>query len=235
MTEDRKKILEKLQKLRELANDPTGNVNETASAAARMTRLMLEHNIAEAELEIDEYAGDIYFRNGDRREKWQLFLISSLAQANSCTLAEFKRGEQIMVTVVGVELDVATVRYLYDLCCKQLKTHLRIWKMTHYFTSEEEFMFGAVSTIKDRVTEERAKVIEENLGTLTSQALVHLDTRGHDAFLHFNGGKESSTKKEVHLTPRDARAFHAGVRAGQSIQLAATGAALEEGKRRLSC
>ena len=48
---DRAKLLSKLAKLKALSECPTGNPNETAAAAERMTRLMLESGIASFEID----------------------------------------------------------------------------------------------------------------------------------------------------------------------------------------
>jgi hypothetical protein len=51
--EERQRILAKLAKLKALADCETGNVNETATAAAAMTRLMMEYKIEMAELQTE--------------------------------------------------------------------------------------------------------------------------------------------------------------------------------------
>lgn len=42
---NKEKLLNKLRKLNALANDPTGNVNEAAAAAAQMAELMHKHGL----------------------------------------------------------------------------------------------------------------------------------------------------------------------------------------------
>ena len=51
--DERQRLLTKLAKLKALSECPTGNVNETATAAAAMTRLMLEYQIEMAELQVE--------------------------------------------------------------------------------------------------------------------------------------------------------------------------------------
>lgn len=51
--QERKRILDKLAKLKALSECRTGNVNETATAAAAMTRIMLEYEIQMADVYLD--------------------------------------------------------------------------------------------------------------------------------------------------------------------------------------
>ena len=54
---EREKLIERLRKLRALANDATGNPEETATAAARLAEVMAKYGIEEAELDQAENGG----------------------------------------------------------------------------------------------------------------------------------------------------------------------------------
>jgi hypothetical protein len=115
-------IIEKVKKLRQLAQ--SSNANEAANAAAAAERLIQEHRIAEAELESETEESvtpitDYLVEPGTSAISWRAQLISALCKGYSCAVWQSsKRVEGTYRTklawgVVGAPDDVATVKYQY--------------------------------------------------------------------------------------------------------------------------
>ncbi|MFN8614034.1 MAG: hypothetical protein U0931_41265, partial [Vulcanimicrobiota bacterium] len=123
---ERKRLLDKLAKLKALSSCPTGNVNETATAAAAMARIMLEYEIEMADLECGPSEADLEVLDLplDGRESlrgfpiWQTHLLTILAKVHHCVSYSNHRYDYWLWTrrtvsifhLVGAAQDIENVR-----------------------------------------------------------------------------------------------------------------------------
>lgn len=175
--QERKRILDKLAKLKALSECRTGNVNETATAAAAMTRIMLEYEIQVADLhlgpafsafEIVEesvYQGESL--NGFPR--WQSSLLARLAEVHHCQAYRnsrtnyhyWTRVTESFLMLIGTEKDIDNTRRLFFYCvseierlCQELCTGRPVkWK--------NDFKRGASRGIADKVEAEHERILKE--------------------------------------------------------------------------
>ena len=115
-------VIDKIRKLLSLSAKST-NANEAAVAAAAAQRLMTEHRIAEAELEIGEaqetaqLAADPLDNFGHRSIVWKEMLCGGLLRLHGCKgwkQSTWHNGQVVrQLRIVGRPSDVASVRYLY--------------------------------------------------------------------------------------------------------------------------
>src|ERR1700691_1560854 len=114
-------ILDKVRKLRQLAN--SANVNEAANAAAIAEKLIQEHRIAEAELSAGEEeetaTQDFIASDSSSTVTWRWHLIYELCRAYQCKpwIVHRRNPETFRTTqhfgVAGAPSDLATVKYQY--------------------------------------------------------------------------------------------------------------------------
>lgn len=94
------KLMKILQKLHALANCPTGNVHETAAAAARMSELMLQHGIetiASSKPELQKHLA-----LDKQAPVWQQTLLSALANAAGCRPIKYGKKEMWLIGDLGI-------------------------------------------------------------------------------------------------------------------------------------
>lgn len=177
MTPDREKLLARLAKLKALSECKTGNVHETATAAALMTRLMLEHQI-----EIEEVPGsgaipiverDLSAEVRDRGYPlWQVNLLALVARATDCLSYEVQSGEsQFRLRLLGTEADIAQARSLYCFCHAEVERLGHLWNPDAPNGRKNDFRRGAGHAIGQKMARERFVVIQE------SRAMVHMQRK----------------------------------------------------------
>lgn len=186
------KILDRIKKLLSLAN--SSNEHEAALAAARATKLMLEHGIAEAQLEETderENVGKIELEEGTKLPKWKSVVLNGLSIAFDCIHYYSRRrgayGKRSTVfIVVGQPSKTATITYMYTYLVKEIerladaaygeearecqasgieRPGARAWK--------NAFRVGAAQTIASRVIKENKKVRAQ--AKAAGQSLVRID------------------------------------------------------------
>jgi hypothetical protein len=230
--EERQRLLAKLAKLKALSECKTGNVNETATAAAAMTRLMMEYKIELAEIESkDSELSEIVEDDvtGETRGRsfpgWQRMLLSLLAEANDCVGFETKERERYGWDVVlsarlclmGRKEDIRQTRTLFCFCILCYE-----WSPRAPVSRKNDFRRGAAEAIGKKAVQERAKVVAEEQaraqahGT-TSRALMILDQRlaeVHQAAAHAGVRTNRTNERAV-----SANAYNAGFAAGSTVSL----------------
>lgn len=178
MSDDRKaRLLQKLAKLKALAECPTGNPNEAAAAAASMQRLMLEYQIESAELRgiddvetISVVTEDLVPGAGYAvYPKWQRILYASMAQANDCMAIRIKppyaRSPKFIPQLLGTPEDVANVQKLWAFVSLEIQRISEEWARDRWWATGKEkndFLLGAASAVALRVERERRTVVNEN-------------------------------------------------------------------------
>jgi hypothetical protein len=225
-------IIDKVRKLRQLAQSSTAN--EAANAAAAAERLIQEHRIAEAELESDTEENiapitDYLVEPGTSAISWRSQLITALCRAYSCAVWQAsKRDETSYRTklawgVVGTPADVETVRYQYAYLTTEIvrlaASHPIKLKGKREFNS---FYLGACAGIRNAMSVATKAAREQAVASLsTSTALLRLDERLERAKaalpkdLRSKGSFRSAISGDAYEAGRSAGAsIHQGARLG---------------------
>lgn len=171
--EQQQRLLEKLAKLKALSECRSGNVNETASAAATMTRIMLEYQIEQADLHVlssnevivKSALADSY--NG--YPAWQTTILSALASANHCQSYSESRPEYNLfgkrtkssLKVIGTEEDIDQTIEVFLYCIQEVERLCYYWSPRASVKRRNDFKRGAANGIATRVLDELDKVVSE--------------------------------------------------------------------------
>ena len=108
-------LLERIRKLRNLAHG-SENKNEAAAAAAKAEKLIAEHGIAEAMLEVEPEGiapgavGDPVEVMGKRFYHWRSYLLSNLCELHGCAHAYTSQTKAVFF---GRPTDVEIVKELF--------------------------------------------------------------------------------------------------------------------------
>ena len=218
------RVIEKVRKLRALAT--SSNVHEAAAAAAHAERLLLEHELAEADIASDdgepaeraELAGDYLDAHGANVTRWRSALASYLGRVHGCsTWLEPRWSDETGNTswkhrIAGRPGDVQIVRYLHTwltaeilrLVATQGKDRGRSWR--------NSFAWGAVEGIEAQMDRARADVRAGATGT----ALAIVDARLDKAKALEPEGLRYSRRPAPAL---DREALAQGRRAGEALHL----------------
>lgn len=232
--EEQQKLLNKLAKLKALAECKTGNVNETATAAATMTRLMLEYQIELASLGVvEEEAGfsEVPLFAAPRATGlpiWQSSLLNGLAEAHHCgfyadsqTVAyDYFTGRRItekQYFLVGSAQDIEQVQRLYHFCLSEIERLCCLWKPRGARVADKnDFRLGASRGIVTKVRSELDTVIAEQ-EACHSAALAVFQAKLQRISEHFKRiGVRTTTRS--YRSP-GASAYQAGYKAGSSLDL----------------
>lgn len=217
------KIIEKIQKLLALAT--SDNVNESANAAARAQELMTKHRLELADVEamtpgveadkIETITVDLEKSN----IAWKTALAAGIAVANDCR--SFSRhfmvgGKQTQVGTcyVGPQSSLATMAYMYKYLVREIDRLAALNRGKPGATRKwlRDFRMGAVAEITTRLisASKAAKVGASG----TALAVVNKTLERVEEAIEQMGLKQG---KEP--TVKDAGAFHAGRRAGATIDI----------------
>lgn len=230
-SEQQQKLLSKLAKLKALAECPTGNVNETATAAAAMTRLMLEYQLEMAELGLQEDSEGVeeldVFAEAKARgiPVWQLHLLNGLANAHHCAsfadtrvvgfyLESFRRATEKRYLLVGARQDVEQAKRLFLFCLQEIERLCYLWSPRARVTAQNDFRLGASTGIVDKVKAELQAVLREQAQT---HGLVLFERKLQAVADHFKKlGVRTTTRN--HRAP-GASAYRDGYQAGSELDL----------------
>ncbi len=174
---ERQRLLDKLAKLKALADCPTGNVNETATAAAAMARIMLEYEIELADLECGPSDDELQVIDQpvDGKESlrgfptWQTNLLHELAKVHHCVSYSNHRADYWLWTrrtatvlhLIGAAQDVENVRSLFRFCVNEIERLCREWGQGRPVKRKNDFKMGAAKGVGDLVKRERDRVVRE--------------------------------------------------------------------------
>ena len=183
-------LAEKDEWTESIMSDGKANINESANAAAAAQRLIEQHRIEQAELQLD-MEGDV--ESTDHLEKWELLeedgprivmwrlnLALAIGRVNGCAGfykdAQYE-GDKASINIVGTKDNLKIVHYLFfylsttieRLCKKKGKGLGRVWA--------QSFRMGAVAKIKERLLEAQRKAREDLMANVkqSSTALVRLE------------------------------------------------------------
>ena len=235
--DERSRILAKLAKLKALSECPTGNVNETATAAAAMIRLMAEYRIDMAELcapaALDPVSQEqVSSERGRGFPGWQNHLLATLAEANDCIGYEHRErdwdpfwGAQLRVRqcILGDAQDIQHVKLIYNFCLSEIERLCYLWAPNASVARKNDFRQGAAMAVGTKVQREKKLVRAEEEARAKargqqSRALARLDQRAQEvqrkaSEIGLRAGRPTQSR------PMRADAFHAGYAAGESLQL----------------
>jgi len=232
--EQQQKLLAKLAKLKALSECPTGNVNETATAAAAMTRLMLEYQVEVAELGLETERTGVeeleVFEEAQSRglPMWQHHLIHGLAKAHHCGcltssrvvgfyVESFRRATEKRYHLVGERQDVEQVQRLFFYCLNEIERLCYQWMRRAPVTAKNDFRLGASRGIVDKVNAELQAVLSEQEVAHHSLALALFESKLQAVEDYFQKrGVSYSTRS--YRAPSDA-AYKAGYHAGSNLDL----------------
>lgn len=232
--DDRQRLLDKLAKLKALSSCPTGNANETATAAAAMARIMLEYEIEMAEVE-DAPEEDLSVLNEplDAEDSyrgfpvWQTDLMTCLAKVHHCIA--FSRSEPEFWTtgvryrntrhLIGTSKDIENVRQLFRFCVSEIERLSRSWGGAVTQKRRNDFKFGAGRGVSDQVMRERERIVQEQKQRELPSRALQLFDRKEQASREFArqmglGYRTSSSSRGVY-----ADAYGAGYQAGSQLDL----------------
>lgn len=243
------KIVDRVRKL--LALSKSANVNESANAAAAAQKLMTQHNVTEAMVDVspdedEKVEDDVLHVHGPKGvATWKGALAVALCEVNQCLC--YKNGGEIHI--VGTPSDANTSRYLFSYVVREIE---RLCKDEsgmrgageNLSTWRNNFKLGAMTEINKRLRqahqEAKAAMRQEadasdDMGTGTAlmrvnTAITKLDDR-MDAAKDYGRRELHLTKGSKSRTRYNAGARSAGERAGAGINLNGGGPALGSGNR----
>lgn len=244
---DMDKVVERIRKLRGLAQ--SSNVHEAAAAAAEAQRLMTEHRIEEASIQVGKEdepvsAEDVLQHMGRRLALgWERVLLNGVARANGCRtiLYHCQRGYGVKgrFDIVGRKRDIDAVRYLFMMLRGEIERLADAWERDNVYDgmplakqAKTNFKLGAATEIQSRMREQ-ASAQERSLKTAgdmghagASTALVVLNRAAlaADDFVKRECGfkdKKGNVKFRTVGGPKidNVRAFRDGQEAGRSVEL----------------
>jgi hypothetical protein len=178
LTMSNEKIIARIKALRALAT--SSNVHEAAAAAAQAARLLLEHDLAEADVQTSEPVEaptqdavplDVY---GSKVARWRSALATFLIKQHGCYgwVRHTADGKWAQV-IVGRRGDVETVRYMYAWLTTEITRIAQATGRGNGRSWFNSFYWGAVSGIREQMMKTTAEVRSHATGT----ALAVVDAR----------------------------------------------------------
>lgn len=234
---ERERLLNKLSRLKALSECRTGNPNETATAAAAMTRLMLEYKIETAQLEHQASPYDVEEVQLDQKRTqpfpvWQSHLLHCLASANDCisyqttTRQWTERGgkqKTCQLHLLGRRQDLDHTRTLFAYCLQEIERLRQRWNPGRGKRLKHDFRLGVAAAVAQMVQDETRAVRAEaerraQENEQTFQALALLDRRLGEVeeAARKIGVRSARTRHQPNIS---MDAYRAGFRAGQSVVL----------------
>jgi len=221
----RQNTIDKIQKLRALAENKAASLNEAATAARLAEKIIQENQIEEAELEISvgshEDAIEDPTAMSDWNQKqtvWQSSLLMTLCDSYNCEGLLKRKGGKCGFYAIGRPSDLSTVRYQYAFFTLELTrlanmlapAYLERGSGKHWHKS---FYLGAVSAIRSALVSAKAEVRAQ----ASSTALVVLNQHAMEAAnkLHELYPRLRTTKRIDNIDPS---AYAMGRQAGAGLQ-----------------
>lgn len=225
-------VIDKIRKLRALAS--SASVHEAAAAAAAAERLIQEHNLTEASVQVEtdgdgepvthDVVADV---GGVRIVTWQSYLLHYLGQAyQTCGFFQRKRGEGYVYKAYGRPADLATLRYQFAFFSAEITRLAALECKGRGKTFANSYRLGAVTAIAEALSTVR----RETRASAVSSALVVVDRRAELAQEARDNQNPDIKTRSASTSRLDGEAYAAGKRAGARInqrgQLGANGAKL---------
>jgi len=207
---NREKLIARIVKLKALSECKSGNVHEASVAAAAMTRLMVEHRIHMAELEVQPSEVTLQkLHVSDRRWlDWNRQLLSVVAEVNGCvTLGLGKPVHSI--NCIGTREDVDNTKMLYEFIRDEINRLCRHWQPFASQAQRNQWKIGAVFAVQDRIEAEYKQARSES----SAAGLVLIDKRLDEINTVLNKiGAVEKPPKKVEFQSAHAQGYVAGSR-----------------------
>lgn len=209
-------IIEKIKKLLALSKCQSGNINETASAAARVSELMAKYDISFADLdtgnEVSFDFSETSIITGKKIRKWKRVLIEKVSRAFSCR--SILDGQTVVV--FGNEERALCVKELCDFLFGEIEYACSCWRNRNPIRKKNQsydFKLGAATTVGDRVKNEYQQKLKFGAGA----ALMRIDTLQKKVREEFN--KKYRSVSSPISKALNKSAYNAGKIAGMKINI----------------
>jgi uncharacterized protein DUF2786 len=218
-------LIAKIQKLRALAQ--SANVHEAAAAAAAAEKLIQEHSLSEAELEVGAAGLDdpvlceeAAVLPGRKLATWQTQLLVVLCQSYQCSgfyrrsvarngaLRSEEPGSRFMA--YGRKQDVEMLRYQFAWFSAEVTRLALKFGQGQGRTYANSFRLGAVQAISASLFEARRAARNQ----ASSQALVLVDSRAEKALAQRDQDHPDLVTRSRSAGNVDPEGYAAGQRAG---------------------
>jgi hypothetical protein len=211
-------LLDRIRKLRSLAS-ANSNENEAAAAAAKAEKLIAEHGIAEAMLDVEPEGiapgavGDPVDVMGKRFYHWRSYLLSNLCELHGCAHAYTSQTKAVFF---GRPSDVAVVQELFGWLAEEIDTLAKRQGAGRGAKWLETYRLGCVSGIGDAMLQAQS----EARRLAPSTALSLLDDRLASAKDAMNGATRRGKPMRNRKTDVDEEgdAFSKGIEDGWKAQ-----------------
>lgn len=221
---EQKRLKRKLEKLKALSECRTGNANEAATAAATMSRIMIEYQIAEFTVEENnakplEMTDHAFFKATTvALPKWQVHLLLGIGRAHDCEpyISGKTKGKQKCWKILGTTSDITDVKQLWVYCVKEIHHLVYEWGMSKATRERNDFMMGAAVGVIQAIKAARLAIIEE---AQTSTAMVLFETKADTLAKKVKEYGLVAIKKSSRGREVDMDSFDQGVYAGSTISL----------------
>jgi len=228
------KILDKVKKLRNLANDKGCTPEESATYAAMLQDLLFKHNLNEADL-IDAESVPVYEKetidlgvSSPTTKGWRANLYNAIAKFNFCKVVLLP-GKYVYL--IGQEENREFVKFLYTELERDLQTAQKNALKT--FTASlpfgigandkalwtKSFYLGANNTIYERLESQKKTNTEEadqtKAGSGTALA-IKVDNALRDATQALVGATKKPKQRSITI---NGNGYTSGVQTGNRVQL----------------
>lgn len=234
-----KTTLLKIKKLMALA-EGSSYPEESASALGKAQALMLKHKVDQAMLEdVTEEEGIEDFRDSPLNEedkgkkkqsKWKARLASVLCEHNGCS--NFSKGVNIIL--VGKPSDVATIRYMYGYCVRQINRLTKQNCKGQGRTYSNNFRYGCIEAIDEAMKAEQEALRDSLRANHSEKGLIVIDSlvKNHQQSSEFAQKEFKLVSSRTSYTSND-RARQAGEQAGSSIYRGKAGGGIGDAPKKL--
>jgi Protein of unknown function (DUF2786) len=223
---ERENIIDKVRKLRALADNAAATVDEAASAARAAELLIQKHALAEAELGSASQGVMEGIINDDnpltdwdqRQTRWQNVLLHALAENYNCSNVLKRKDGKLNIFTIGRPSDIEVMRYQFAYFVLEL-TRLaqmlapRTLQRGTGKTWHNSFYHGAVNAIIDSLKSARTEVTKQ----ATSNAIIFINN--HMLQVEALKNKLYPDSRTVYTkTHIDRDAYEMGQQAGAGLQ-----------------
>ncbi|WP_001058160.1 DUF2786 domain-containing protein [Leptospira interrogans] len=171
MNNDRKSILDKINKLLALSASP--NANEAKRAAEQASNLIRKYNVEATELErgsIVEYS----LPTGKKRFRyWQRFLISAIAESNFCQIILHRSYLGAFFIILGRDVNVKATQLMFEYLSE---IAFRLTPKQNQTNFLEGFSYGIATRLHE---------VSENWGIGEKRSLVRIKNEDQIAIEKF--------------------------------------------------
>lgn len=220
----RESIVDRIRKLRVLANDPN-SLEEATTAAKLVEQLIQKYQVDEAELifqegetetpKLDDEPVETF---GKRQNVWKNVLSLQLAKLYNCTTVFQRKSGSLGLYIIGRPSDIEIVKYNYAYLSLQITRLAEKLQPDNLFRGaakgwRNSFYLGAVDSILATMEQEKQVSREQ----ATSNALVVID-RHYNETMALQKKLFPSASEHGFNSRVDGNAYNVGYEAGKGLQ-----------------